>query len=112
MIEHIKNQKHSNFIQKLSKESSRINQENLRLVDKLNRAAVSVSSHSHRPPALSLTSLSYTVKRTRQKEIAKENSRIFHKLNNRYPLPHAAAPSSTPRRSARSTNGTGGSAID
>jgi hypothetical protein len=103
MIEHIKNQKHSNFMQKLSRESSRITQENQRLVGKLNRASLSVSSHSHRPP-LPLTSLSYSLKRTRQKQIVKENSRIFHKLNNRYSSQQVAVPPSTPTRSTRSTN--------
>jgi hypothetical protein len=80
MVEHIKNQKHSDFIQKLSKESIRINQENLKIVDKLTRAAVSISSRSRRS-SLSQTSLTYSTKKIKEKEISRENQRIFYKLN-------------------------------
>ena len=80
MIEHIKNQKHLDFIHKLAKEANKISEENCKIVRKLDKTFYSISDRPNKS-ALSRTSLSSALKKSREKEIVKENSRIFSKLN-------------------------------
>jgi hypothetical protein len=77
LIEHIRNQRHVDFMAKLYRQEARIDLENSRLADKLNRTAGSLRDHRD---AVARSSLTCALRHTRQKEISRENSRMFRKL--------------------------------
>jgi hypothetical protein len=69
MIEHIKNQRHHNFMNKLAKEEIRINSENSRLALKLTRTSYMINNKNESERmSRSFLSLS-SAKRSREKSI-------------------------------------------
>lgn len=77
LIEHIRNQRHIDFMAKLTRQEARIDLENSRLADKLNRTAGSLRDHSR---DLGRSSLTQALRHSREKDISRENSRMFRKL--------------------------------